>query len=131
MQIRIENGLAYVIVRIAYRDEEIMLDKVIIDTGSSGTLFSLDKLENIGIKPEPNDLIHRISGIGGSEFVFVKQIDKISVGELQLANFDIEIGSMDYGFDLDGIIGMDFLLQTNAIIDLSQLEIYQLNEQIM
>lgn len=131
MQIRIENGLAYVNVRITYRDEEIVLDKVIIDTGSSGTLFSLDKLENIGIKPEPNDLIHRISGIGGAEFVFVKQIDKISVGELQLTNFDIEIGSMDYGFDLDGIIGMDFLLQTNAIIDLSQLEIYQLNEQIM
>ena len=119
------------IVRVTYRDEEIMLDKVIIDTGSSGTLFSLDKLENIRIKPEPNDLIHRISGIGGAEFVFVKQIDKISVGELQLTNFDIEIGAMDYGFDLDAIIGMDFLLQTNAIIDLAQLEIYQLNDQVM
>ncbi len=131
MQIRIENGLAYVSAKITYQNREITLLKVIIDTGSSGTLFSLDKLESIGIKPEPNDLIHRISGIGGSEFVFVKQVDKITVGELQLIDFDIEVGAMDYGFDLDAIIGMDFLLQTNAIIDLLQLEIYQLNEQVM
>ena len=31
---------------------------------------------------------------------------------------------MDYGFDIDGIIGMDFLVEVGAIVDLSRLEIY-------
>jgi len=44
---------------------------------------------------------------------------------LLISNFEIEVGAMDYGFDLDGIIGMDFLSQVGAIIDLAKLEITQ------
>ncbi len=32
---------------------------------------------------------------------------------------------MDYGFEMDGIVGMDFLMQVGAIIDLSKLEVYR------
>ena len=32
---------------------------------------------------------------------------------------------MKYGFALNGIIGLDFLLQTKAMIDLDGLEIYR------
>ncbi len=53
-------------------------------------------------------------GIGGAKFVFLKRIDR---------NFAIEVGAMDYGFAIDGIIGTDFLLQVGAVIDLSRLEI--------
>ena len=35
-----------------------------------------------------------------------------------LADFDVEIGEMDYGFDIDGILGMDFLTMSGAVIDL-------------
>jgi len=31
---------------------------------------------------------------------------------------------MDYGFDIDGIIGMDFLLEVKAVIDLAKLEVH-------
>jgi hypothetical protein len=31
---------------------------------------------------------------------------------------------MAYGFQLDGIVGLDFLLAVGAIIDLNELEIY-------
>ena len=30
---------------------------------------------------------------------------------------------MDYGFDINGIIGMDFLKEINAVIDLDKMEI--------
>jgi len=40
-----------------------------------------------------------------------------------VTNFAIEVGAMDYGFAIDGIIGTDFLLQVGAVIDLSRLEI--------
>ena len=64
-------------------------------------------------------------GIGGAEFVFVKRIDRLSVGELQVSDFAIEVGAMDYSFAIDGIIGTDFLLQVGAVIDLARLEIYR------
>ena len=44
---------------------------------------------------------------------------------LSVDDFEIEVGAMDYGFDIDGIVGMDFLIQVGAVIDLERLEIYQ------
>ncbi len=62
----------------------------------------------------------RIRGVGGTEFVFSKTIDRISLGDLTVSDFEIEVGAMDYGFhfELDGIVGMDFLEQIGAVIDL-------------
>ena len=47
------------------------------------------------------------------------------MGELQKSDFQIEVGAMKYGFEIDGIVGLDFLMETQAIIDFSQLEIYE------
>ena len=63
--------------------------------------------------------------MGGAEIVFTKKVDQLVLDELQVSNFEIEVGAMDYGFEMDGIIGMDFLITTGALIDLSQLEIRQ------
>lgn len=45
------------------------------------------------------------------------------MGNFQISNFEIEIGAMDYGIEIDGIIGVDFLLQVKPKIDLEQLKI--------
>ena len=37
-----------------------------------------------------------------------------------LYDFKIDVGILDYGFEIDGILGMDFLLEANAIIDLKK-----------
>ena len=67
--------------------------------------------------------MHRIRGIGGAEFVFSKKLERIRVGHLLMTEFQIEVGWMDYGFDLQGILGLDFLFATNAVIDLEKLEL--------
>ncbi|WP_260553494.1 hypothetical protein [Clostridium botulinum] len=36
----------------------------------------------------------------------------------------MEIGIIDYGFNIDGIIGIDFLRQIGAIIDLEKMKVY-------
>jgi hypothetical protein len=125
MKIHVREDLLYVDVVLIYRGQEIALENVLLDTGSTGTIFSADKVDAVDLLPEPDDLIHQIRGVGGTEFVFTKKVDSLILGNLKVYNFAIEIGAMKYGFDLDGIIGLDFLLQTRAIIDLSQLEIYQ------
>ena len=70
------------------------------------------------------DKLRRIIGVGGSEFVFTKLIQQLAMDDLIVKNFNIEVGEMNYGFEIDGIIGMDFLSQVNAVVDLAQLEIY-------
>jgi hypothetical protein len=67
--------------------------------------------------------LRRLRGVGGHEHVFVRQVERFAVGDHGLDDFHIEIGEMDYGFDLGGIIGMDFLRVARAIIDLGNLTI--------
>jgi hypothetical protein len=50
-------------------------------------------------------------------------VDKLSVGETAVRDFSIEAGALDVGFQLDGILGMDFLLQASALIDLHELKL--------
>jgi hypothetical protein len=119
VKIRIDLGLPIITVILHHQNKQLKLGTVVLDTGSAGSIFKMNKVAEIGLKPEPEDKVRRITGVGGSEFVYVKKIDKLSVDKLEAINFNIEIGTMDYGFDIDGIIGMDFLIQTAAIIDLN------------
>jgi hypothetical protein len=125
MNIQVRDGLLYVTVTLLYSGQQLDLANVLLDTGSAGTLFAADQVVAVGLQYEADDPGQRIRGIGGAEFVFVKRIDRLSVGELQVSDFAIEVGAMDYGFAIDGIIGTDFLLQVGAVIDLSRLEIHR------
>jgi hypothetical protein len=124
MKIKIQEGLPYVTATLTYHDQHLVLDKVILDTGSVGTVFSTDRVAVAGLTPGAHDTIHRIRGVGGSEFVFGKQLDSLALGEIKLDSFKVEIGAMAYGFDIEGIVGMDFLLKAGAVIDLAQLEVH-------
>lgn len=124
MKLELIGGLPFVRAELLYRGHSLLINSVLVDTGSSGTVFSAHKVSELGLFLEPEDSLRRINGVGGSEFVFAKHIDQLAVGNLVVQNFDIEIGEMDYGFGLHGIVGIDFLVQVNAIVDLAQLEIY-------
>ena len=62
-----------------------------------------------------------IAGIGGTEAVFTRKLDRLQAGEQGLDEFLIEVGSMNYGFEINGILGMDFLTSSGAVIDLRRL----------
>ena len=123
MKIHIVKGLPFVSAFLKYGDEDITLKNVLLDTGSAGTIFSINRLMKIGLQPEPDDKVMEIHGIGGTEFVFIKRINQLSIGKLKINDFEIEIGAMDYGLEMDGIIGMNFLLKNKVQIDLNNLSI--------
>lgn len=127
MKIRLRDGLPYVVVSIKHHDQQLTLENVLLDTGSAGTIFPTDKVLAIGLRYEADDIVHRIRGVGGAEFVFTKEVNFLSVGELQVSDFEIEVSAMDYGFEIDGIVGMDFLTKVGAVVDLAKLEIYQVS----
>ncbi len=125
MKVRLQGGLLYVTAELTFKDQTLSLSDVILDTGSAATVFSSDEVSQLGLVPEPRDPVRRIRGVGGSEFVYSKQLDSLALGDLQRRGFPVQIGAMDYGFPIQGIIGLDFLLDTGALIDLERLEVYR------
>lgn len=124
MKIHIQRGLPYVTASLSYRGQELTLNDVVLDTGSAGTIFSAERVSEIDLVPEPHDVIYQVRGVGGAEFVFTKQLSRLTVGELQVDDFNIEVGAMEYGIDVEGIVGLDFLIEAHAVIDLAELEVY-------
>jgi hypothetical protein len=121
--IKMTYGLPFTEIKIIYRGNIITLDNILIDTGSGGTILKMDKVSDFGLKIEPDDFVESITGIGGSELVYLKEVHEIWLGNLHLSKFQVEIGIMDYGFNINGIVGMDFLRMTHSIIDLDTLQI--------
>jgi hypothetical protein len=78
---------------------------------------------SIGLEYAADDAVHRIHGVGGTEFVFSKTVERLAIGDIHVNGFEIEVGGMNYGFEMDGIVGVDFLLRVGAIIDLAAMEI--------
>jgi hypothetical protein len=87
VKIRIEGGLLYITAELIYQGQKLILQDVILDTGSAATLFSVDESIKLGLVPEPGDPIRRVRGVGGSEFVFSKRLDSLSLGELKQNGF--------------------------------------------
>lgn len=123
MRLQVRDNLPFVTVSLVYGGKTLEIPDVLVDTGSGGSVFSVDRLAELGVTPQAEDVLHTIHGVGGSEVVFMRRLEAVQVGEFSLPNFEIEVGGMDYGFDINGILGMDFLLPAGAQIDLKRLVI--------
>jgi predicted aspartyl protease len=123
MQLKLKYSLPFVIVTLTYRQAEIETSQVLVDTGSARTMFSADVVAQIGLIPEPEDTLLTVRGVGGAEVVFTRTVDRVQVGHRAVEQFEVEIGGMDYGFEINGILGMDFLTRTGAIINLHRLRL--------
>lgn len=123
MQLLLRDNLPFVEVVISYKGKDVSISNVLIDTGSASTIFAADSLSSIGIEPSADDVLHTIRGVGGVEVVYLRKVDHIKVGKQNLSNFEIEVGGMDYGFDINGIVGMDFLIAAGAIINLKEMKL--------
>ena len=115
--------LPFVSVTIVYRGKELILKKVLLDTGSASTIFRADSVGEIGVIPEVGDIVDTIRGVGGIEYVYAKTLDFLHFDKLIISNFQVEIGSMDYGMEIDGIIGFDFMKIAGIVIDVPTMQV--------
>ena len=123
MQLTLQDELPFVSVSLEYGGTGLEIPDVLVDTGSGGTVLAADWVAQVGLRPEPHDVLHTIRGVGGSEVVFARRVDRLAVGANGLADFEIEVGGLNYGFAINGILGMDFLTRAGAIIDLRALRL--------
>ena len=121
--ITIVDSLPFVSITVYANGNSIVLDNVLLDTASAACAFPTDALEDIGVRLEPGDTIQEMVGIGGSEYVVEKRITGITVGELVSGEINVQLGKLGYLSSVNGILGLDFLLQTGAVIDLKTLDI--------
>ncbi|MCU0511389.1 MAG: hypothetical protein MUE40_02350 [Anaerolineae bacterium] len=98
---------------ITHAGKSLTLERVLIDTGAAACVFKTDDL----VYMHETDILRTMRGVGGIERVIQKQIDRLEAGGLQAAPFTIQMGAMDYGLPLDGILGSDFWLATRAVIN--------------
>jgi len=47
-------------------------------------------------------------------------MDLIIIEQCEIPDFIIQIGAMNYGFHINGILGMDFLKRSKAMIDIDE-----------
>lgn len=123
MRLALRDDLILLLVTVVYRGREIEVLDVVVDTGSASTTLSTDAVAQVGVVPEPHDVLHFIRGVGGTEAVFSRCVDRLQVGAQAVEQFELEVGGLGEAFDINGILGMDFLLHTGAVIDLGTLQL--------
>ena len=120
MQLLLEDDLPFVTTRLLPR-RCFGNSACPCGTRSFTTLFSGDVVEQAGILPELGDHLRNIYGVGGISWVFMRNLDSLKVGDNSVQDFEVDVGGMDYAREINGILGMNFLLKTGAVIDLRQL----------
>ena len=123
MQLSLVDGLPFASITVAYSGRSTLIPDILVDTGSAATVLSAEKMASIGVSPAFDDVLYTIRGVGGVEVVFLRELDFLEVGGLKVSPFSAEVGGMDYGFAINGILGMDFLIAAGAIVDLGRLEV--------
>ena len=97
MQSVLQDNLPFITVVVGYNESIIEVSNVLIDTGSASSIFATDIVDALQIVPLPQDTLHVIRGIGGTEVVFKRCVDFVQVDDFSLPNFEIEIGGLNTG----------------------------------
>lgn len=125
MKIEYVNGLIFTTIDIKYRGKFKTLKNVVIDTGAAESIISPDAVDDIGIFAESEDRIISYYGVGGSlHNAFVKQIEELKIGDFKLDNIKMDFGIIDSKGKINGLIGLDILIESGAIIDLKNFSLH-------
>ena len=105
MNIRYDNGLLFIDIKISYLGKSKLIKNVVIDTGASHTIISPDIVSSIGISASPLDKFITMYGIGGEHYAYRKKIDSVSICGMDLKDIEIDFGVIDE----NGNINIEFL----------------------
>lgn len=122
MNIEFHDRLLFTSIEIAYKGHSKILDNIVIDTGAASSIISPDAVDDIGVYAELGDRIVEYYGVGGSVHIFfVKSLNEIKIGSCCMNNIEIDFGMIDVNGEINGLLGLDLLIEVGAIIDLKKL----------
>jgi predicted aspartyl protease len=123
MKINMRNGLPIVSITVVYQDKSIVLNDVLLDTGCAVSVFDTDIVEQVGLFIDRNSgRAVRMYGVGGqSELSFQQNVANISINDVSLDDFTLQLGMTKIPYGFDAILGADFCERAGIIIDFNQL----------
>ncbi len=89
MNLKLKYGLPFIDVVLIHKGRSLSFDNFLVDTGSASTIIAAEIAVELGLGPEPLDVIRKIRGVGGTEYVYEKYIDGIQLGLKKLTQFKI------------------------------------------
>jgi predicted aspartyl protease len=122
MKLEYRDGLLFTTIKIVYEGKIKEINNIVLDTGATKSLISQEIVDDIGIRVEKKDQIVMSYGIGGQAPAFIKNIDKIVLDKYVCENINIDFSRIDYK-DINGLLGLDILINGGFIIDLKQMEL--------
>lgn len=125
MKIDYRDGLLFTDITIQYNGLKKVIHNIVIDTGASFTLISQDEVDDLGINVTLGDDIIASYGLGGKEHAFIKTVQSIEVGDYVLNDVPLDFTSFKY-HNINGLLGLDILMNGKFNIDLFNLELVRL-----
>ncbi|WP_042163741.1 retropepsin-like aspartic protease [Paenibacillus gorillae] len=122
MKINDDGQLLTTAITLCFRGKTLQIPHIIIDTGSSHTVFSPDALEEIGVSYENGDPVYEAYGIGGTVSFYTKVMDYIQIGHFKAEQVEIDVGILPKSHI--GLLGLDVLKPNGFIVDMDKLELY-------
>jgi len=122
MKIFYDGQLLTTSITLCFRGKLMQLSDIIVDTGSSHTVFSPDALEAVGVKYENGDPIYEAYGIGGNVPFYTKVMDYIQLDALKVNRVEVDVGILPKPHK--GLLGLDILKTQGFILDMHKLELY-------
>ncbi|AKG35941.1 retropepsin-like aspartic protease [Paenibacillus durus] len=123
MKLHYDGQLLTATVTVCYRGNVLELTDIVIDTGSSHTIFSPDVLEGIGVTYENGDTVYEAYGIGGTVPFYTKRLDYIRLDTFKSEQIEIDVGMLPKAHK--GLLGLDILQAYGFIVDLDKLKLYR------
>jgi len=106
-----------------YRGKALELSDIIIDTGSSHTVFSPEALETIGVTYENGDPVYEAYGLGGTVPFYTKVLEYMMLDTFQVNEIEVDIGVLPKNHK--GLLGLDILQRHGFVLDLDKLVLYR------
>ena len=120
MKFEYSGGLLYAELSIVYESEVKLV--AMIDTGSAGTAADIGKFN---INPlRPGSRLDYIVGVGGRQEVISQTVSKLSIGGIEVPNYEIQFCDLWDQFQFEAIIGSELLEKLGAVIDYPKREIF-------
>lgn len=124
MNFEMDEHLPLVSVEIQYDGQMKVFNNVLLDTGCSSTILDTDLCEDIGLMLDlENAITRKMYGIGGTEICIEQKVKDMTIGKFQLMDFTIQLGDVREMHGFDGILGSDFFLAYQIIIDYENMKV--------
>ena len=96
---------------------ELRYFKFILDAGSSKTIIDEQVAANLGFDPKRLNSGDKLMSAGGGTNSKILEVPKLSLFGKDMINFEVSVLNLppQITYFIDGLIGMDFLLQFKSI----------------